>query len=357
MLIWVWVAASGQVTWHKPRLSPLLRQWVQPFTAVLGLSVGLSAQAADAPATGFEQAEVELRGELAKTDARQQREAEFLRHGPPNCAVDTVDLRGRSLADDWKQYVLDGDEASVLANLRKSANNFIDNGQLADAAAAINLLRARLRRDAVFQQDLVRYWAEVGCHPTNRSVYIAMLRDAGVEPHLSAEIDALEREFATEVREGSFGPAVHRTYPQIEALRQRGAQRDSMSLAKLATPTHLPGLYPIDGDGNCVSADRETRHTSHVRRDRERSPTMIFYPPDAMQREEVGMIYVGVLISRPGCVKKAAVFGSSGYETLDRAAVRYVMTLRFSPLVRRSAPIDSLTVLPVGYKPRPVLQE
>jgi protein TonB len=74
------------------------------------------------------------------------------------------------------------------------------------------------------------------------------------------------------------------------------------------------------------------------------------YPRLARRRGYEGQVILEVLVGRSGRVEKLKVFQSSGYETLDQAALASVRTWRFQPARRGPDPVEMWVRVPVRFQ-------
>lgn len=73
------------------------------------------------------------------------------------------------------------------------------------------------------------------------------------------------------------------------------------------------------------------------------------YPEDARADEIEGTVVVGMTVSVDGGVSSAWVISSSGYDSLDQAAVNAVYNWRFVPAKNGDIPIEVNTRVPVTF--------
>ena len=73
------------------------------------------------------------------------------------------------------------------------------------------------------------------------------------------------------------------------------------------------------------------------------------YPEDARAAEIEGTVVVGMTVSVDGGVSSAWVIASSGYDSLDQAAVNAVYNWRFVPAKNGGIPIEVNTRVPVTF--------
>jgi len=103
-----------------------------------------------------------------------------------------------------------------------------------------------------------------------------------------------------------------------------------VSVAAPAAPAPTTAAAPRPGSGGGVV--RPTGDPAN------RAPA---YPPDAAARGERGSVTLRLTISRDGTVTDVAVDRSSGYPSLDRAAVEAAWAWHFRPALRDGFPITS----------------
>jgi TonB family protein len=61
-------------------------------------------------------------------------------------------------------------------------------------------------------------------------------------------------------------------------------------------------------------------------------------------------VQVGLIVTAGGCVRIASVFASSGYESLDRAAVDHVAAMRFLPAEQDGVAVERTSAVPIAFK-------
>lgn len=74
------------------------------------------------------------------------------------------------------------------------------------------------------------------------------------------------------------------------------------------------------------------------------------YPQWALERNWQGELIVAVEIRRDGTVGRWKIMRSSGYELLDRAAIRAIQKWRFEPARQKSKPVASCIQIPVHFR-------
>lgn len=74
------------------------------------------------------------------------------------------------------------------------------------------------------------------------------------------------------------------------------------------------------------------------------------YPLDARSQGWEGTVRVRVLISEQGKVKESAVAHSSGYDSIDQAALKGIYRWRFSPAYQNGRTVPAWVVVPVVFK-------
>ncbi len=74
------------------------------------------------------------------------------------------------------------------------------------------------------------------------------------------------------------------------------------------------------------------------------------YPERARQEGQQGRVFLRVLVDQEGRPKSVEVSGSSGSETLDRAAVEAIKLWRFLPARYGDKPVESWVRIPVDFR-------
>jgi protein TonB len=74
------------------------------------------------------------------------------------------------------------------------------------------------------------------------------------------------------------------------------------------------------------------------------------YPARSRRMREQGQVLLRVFVTRDGRADTVALFESSGYPRLDRAAEAAVARWRFVPARRGENKVDSWIVVPIVFK-------
>lgn len=74
------------------------------------------------------------------------------------------------------------------------------------------------------------------------------------------------------------------------------------------------------------------------------------YPASARRRGDEGTVYVRLLIGKNGQIASVALHKSSGFDSLDSAALEGVQSWRFSPALKNGEPIEKSVILPVRFQ-------
>ncbi|WP_338767924.1 energy transducer TonB [Massilia sp. METH4] len=74
------------------------------------------------------------------------------------------------------------------------------------------------------------------------------------------------------------------------------------------------------------------------------------YPRSSIANEEQGTVSMSLLVSANGEVKDSRLNKSSGYRTLDSAAMRKMAACRFAPGTKDGAPADTWTRVDYAWK-------
>ena len=74
------------------------------------------------------------------------------------------------------------------------------------------------------------------------------------------------------------------------------------------------------------------------------------YPSEAKRRNIQGKVLVEVVVTSEGAAQKVVIVRSSGYESLDEAAVDAVRDWRFVPARKGSKSVQANVIVPVEFK-------
>jgi protein TonB len=74
------------------------------------------------------------------------------------------------------------------------------------------------------------------------------------------------------------------------------------------------------------------------------------YPRAAIVNEEQGTVSMSLLVSASGDVKDSRLNKSSGYKSLDNAALRKMAACKFAPGTKDGAPADTWTRVDYAWK-------
>lgn len=74
------------------------------------------------------------------------------------------------------------------------------------------------------------------------------------------------------------------------------------------------------------------------------------YPRSSIVNEEQGTVSMSLLVSANGQVKDSRLNKSSGYKTLDAAAMRKLAACKFAPGTKDGAPADTWTRVDYAWK-------
>jgi TonB family protein len=269
---------------------------------------------------------------------------------PAIVASTRLDWRGRTLADDFKDYCLPAAEQEGFTHQFADISTALDKQDLGTSSALLSTLRYRLRVASIQCKTIVDYWRDIASHPQDWQPYRDMLLANGVTPHYAANIESLERTFQLKIRHGLFIYAIGGTLPLLERVRLRAEMLDIEALEALAASPTFQGLYPLNANEPCdlPAARSSGKSTPSIDSSRPR-PNLVF-PEESRRTRESGMVFVGVMVATTGCARQASIVGSSGYARLDQAGVRYAMTMRFLPAEKDGGAIERFVVLPINFK-------
>jgi TonB family protein len=259
-----------------------------------------------------------------------------------------ADFRVRTPIDDYRDFVLTTTVRADIGELRQRAVSDLDSGNLKVSEQELFDLGLKINAQTALWHDITEYWTSVG-PPQIWRPFREVLKSNGVEPHYSDRFDALSQTFRQQISHGEFAVAMNRTWPKLVALQTEVAKADSAALDEL-DPRKIKRLYEINLHGRCSRVAARTPADTSVGLDPTQPQPSLVYPPDARRQRETGTVYVGSIISKEGCARLSSVFGSSGYELLDRAAVDHVMNMRFQPPRRQGVAEEGTLVVPIRFE-------
>ncbi len=75
------------------------------------------------------------------------------------------------------------------------------------------------------------------------------------------------------------------------------------------------------------------------------------YPEKALKERLEGTVWVKVLVTKEGAVKKVVVMNTKkGYDELEKAAVDAAMTWTFKPAMKNNQPLETWVAIPFRFK-------
>ena len=302
------------------------------------------------PLSGSENmTEAQLRASLSILDAMRQALLKFRENVPAMLPTKVIDDRGRTFADDWQAYCLNGtDQADIEAKFA-ALSTALDGQNLKSAKNEEQALYHRLEVMGIQCKAIGDYWQDVVLHPRNWAPYLSMLQENAVEPHYAVNIASLERTLKLQVRHGLFIDAIGGTWTQLEEVRTHAQQRDIDELEGKAQNSDFHGLYPITSAMICTPVAARSSGNATPSLDYSQPQPKLTYPEEARRNRQYGRVRVGLIVPPTGCARAGFVLGSSGYELLDRAAVSYAMNLHLLPAEENGASIEALAVVPVNF--------
>lgn len=259
------------------------------------------------------------------------------------------DARGRTMKDDWRDYVLAEPSQADIATQHRRMSEAIEAYRWRDAIAALVQVRFDIGRDILTMKGITDYWQQIADHPPHFEQYWAMLQANSITPHYAKNFESLDRTFQLQIGHGLFAAAMNITMPKMRALHARAARMDSGALESLGDLPDDKRLYPLTATEACVPEASESSGRGSAKLDPKRPAPELAYPFDSRRLREQGRVYVGAVVGATGCAMKASVYGSSGYERLDRAAVRHALSIRYLPAERGGQQIDTISVIPVNF--------
>ncbi|QAY79944.1 energy transducer TonB [Sphingosinicella sp. BN140058] len=76
------------------------------------------------------------------------------------------------------------------------------------------------------------------------------------------------------------------------------------------------------------------------------------YPLESRRKREQGIVALSVLLGTDGRVETLSVSSSSGFDRLDKAALKAVREWRWAPLVRNGAPVQVRGIVTIPFQLR-----
>jgi protein TonB len=119
--------------------------------------------------------------------------------------------------------------------------------------------------------------------------------------------------------------------------------------AKAAEPAAVTVAAPPVEQGPPVAADPITPPDASAATLGNPSPR---YPAEARRKRQEGVVRLRVVITLEGRVKEISVARSSGFESLDEAALETVRKWRFRPGQQGGKPVEAVGVVPIAFKTR-----
>lgn len=259
------------------------------------------------------------------------------------------DFRGRQFSDDWRDYVLQPAAVTRIADARQRVTEQLALKHLETSMMLIGVLENRMQQEAQLGSAIGEYWRRFGAHPPDWRPFEAMLSANHIEMEHAGNIESLERTFNLQIKRGLFWKAMMWTTPMLDALRNQAVHQASEALEKRGQSEDLARLYAVRASASCEPPVSKTSGNSVAKLDPDRPAPAIVFPEAARRQNEQGVVNVGVTVGRDGCARLASVYGSSGYEILDRAAVEHALLMRFLPPERNGQSVEAHVMLPVHF--------
>jgi TonB family protein len=255
-------------------------------------------------------------------------------------ASSTKDFRGRTAADDFKQWVLPKKTLDAIDDLRAKA---LEQKFPNDARQLLKQASDLANGDINRINEIDNYWNGNLPAPFWRNYWNALFEanHVSVDPPDPALV-AIETRMKAALDGGDFAAAAKASGQIGDVLPA------SMDLAvgrilkaQKGEPAFVPRKTPCAGEKIPPAGDRPKIARAES--------LEAYYPPDAVKRGEQGTTVLRVDIDPNGCARDVAVAVHSGVPALDDAALKWFEGAQFSPGSTRGAPIESTLVFKVKF--------
>lgn len=268
------------------------------------------------------------------------------------------DATGRTLQDDVAEFVLTDDFLAEFAKLRaRMVEVHGEDGPLSPTLQQSfeELMERELCRSAAISS----YWGAGQEAAIHEGMIRAMHERLESDLPLEAEFETLRararisRDTLMQRLAGcasdppGFVPAwaIQRlpTRADYDQIRARYA-----ALIDAATAEGKLPVRRLEREAPCPAAV-PPRQDDQKARVRSMPDVGRFYPPMDRALQIEGMVRVRVEWDGTGCVKRASVVGTSGWETLDNAALHVALEMAMDPMTIRGVPVSDSATLPVRF--------
>jgi TonB family protein len=263
-----------------------------------------------------------------------------------------VDSRGRAAKDDIDEYYFNPITVERIRKQLDAGTATLDAGQIQPAAESF-VNAARLMRDQVLLgADISGYWT-VRQRVDADAVTLVALAKANKQP--PPDVRGLEQQIV-QINAHADGARFHEARRSVielrkayqekaEGIRRAAAAQDGF-VGEPAQPTK-----PCPATNTAGHSDSATTVRTAPRLDVRRSEsTDNYYPPSSRRNFEEGLVRVSADVSASGCAMAARVKISSGFETLDNAALRWAVDgATFAPATVDGAATDATTQFNVRF--------
>jgi TonB family protein len=253
------------------------------------------------------------------------------------------DLRGRTLSDDLRDFVLIPSAEKRIEEQRALITTQIGKGDTQHLTENLVSLYGNLRNEIetlgrigehrVRYQHFVRQralWQQRVSAIPNYQVPGA-IRD--LEQRAVEQLDTGHFEQAR----GIYGELLPAYGAELERLMQSGVKLGRTSSEDIVYERRTPC-----GDEAKVNPSKALPSLS--------SKTAPDYPAASRAEGEEGTVYVQLLVSGGGCALRYAIQLSSGWLDLDQASLEWVETLKFIPAAKDRKAIEAWVTLPVVFR-------
>jgi TonB family protein len=264
------------------------------------------------------------------------------------------DSRGRTIGDDYREWIATPEALDELQRARNAAG---ERAAAADAAGVADALRAgdAVRRTWSSRLDLLEYyWGTRFLQAQHHARWQRWA--ARVAPEMkAASVTALERAAAALAAHVMPSATKDQLAPYVlELNRAYNAERERLALLVGAgggdlVPAPRARQRPCPKAGPAAPAEAPANAVNRAAALVAGAVADELYPVTAQSRSLWGNVRLRIAVSAGGCPTRAEVLGSSGSAELDAAAIGWAEVASFTPAVDHGRPLAVDAVVRVSF--------